>query len=215
MDLDDLVDDELHPGQADAVGGQPPPAERGGGVRQVEHHPGSGLRYVVERHVTGSELGLAFVNEPRVALGTGYGHQLVVVESVGRTLAPASSLPAKRSCRRPGRRPRSRPRRTIARSGRHRCRVYLCCRALSITFPTGSPGPEGARCHGSRPETRMGEFLTIRVGTRDVAGSGCLHEGGLGADGVSGLPGAEGEPIFSASIFRSRFRSSTGYGFHI
>jgi hypothetical protein len=51
VDLDGGIDDELHPRQADAVGGQPPPAEGRGRIGEVEHDAGLGLRDVVEMNI--------------------------------------------------------------------------------------------------------------------------------------------------------------------
>jgi hypothetical protein len=60
-----VVDDELHPRQADAVGGQAPPAEGGGSrIGEVEHDvAGLGLRDVVEMTSSVVVLGDALIDD--------------------------------------------------------------------------------------------------------------------------------------------------------
>lgn len=84
VDLDVVVDDELHPGQADAVGGQPPPAEGRGGVGQVEHDPGPGRRDVVQADLLVLVVAQARVDEALVALRAGDGHRHAVAQTSGR-----------------------------------------------------------------------------------------------------------------------------------
>ena len=48
VDFDDVVDDELHPGQANALGGQLPPAKGGGGAGDVHHDLGFGIGHVAQ-----------------------------------------------------------------------------------------------------------------------------------------------------------------------
>ena len=69
MHLDQVADDELHAHKADAVGRQPPPAERRGGVGEVEHDPGAGLRHIVEAQIDHLERGGTFIDEALIALG--------------------------------------------------------------------------------------------------------------------------------------------------
>src|SRR3546814_1838874 len=84
VDLDVVADDELHPGEADAVRRQPPPPEGGGRVGQVQHDRGAGLGDVVERQLLDLELADALVDEPLLALGAGDRHILAVMENLGR-----------------------------------------------------------------------------------------------------------------------------------
>ena len=84
MDADVVADDELHPGEADAVGRDLPPAKRRCRIGEVEHHARRGGGQV--RYVEGMllEFGNALVDMALVALGAGDGHFLQVVEDVRR-----------------------------------------------------------------------------------------------------------------------------------
>ena len=85
MDLDVVADDELHAREADAVGRQPPPAERRRRIGEVEHHLRAGRRQRLRgRASSTSKSARAFVDEALVALGAGDRHLLLVVQHVRR-----------------------------------------------------------------------------------------------------------------------------------
>jgi len=67
MDADVLVDDELEPGEADALVGQPAELEGELGVADVHHDLGRRDRHPVERDVDGLDLEQAGVDVPRVS----------------------------------------------------------------------------------------------------------------------------------------------------
>ena len=83
MDADVVGHHELHPGEADAVGRDAPPAERRARVAEVEHDLGVGVGNVGEVEFLDLELGGALVDEALVALGARHRDFLVRVEKVG------------------------------------------------------------------------------------------------------------------------------------
>ena len=82
MDLDVVVDDELHARQPNPVRGQAPPAERRRRIGEVEHDLGAGRRNSAEVEVFGLVVGNAFVDESFVAFRTGDSHHLLVMQDL-------------------------------------------------------------------------------------------------------------------------------------
>ncbi len=81
VDLNRVVDDELHPRQADATNGQPPPAEGSLGGREVDHDADRRLRELVEIDLAFLEVEPTVVDPTLLALGAGDRDQLPVLQS--------------------------------------------------------------------------------------------------------------------------------------
>ena len=71
MNLDDVVDDEFHPSQADSLAGQAPPAKSGGRAGDVHHDPGPQLRQVGEVDLRLGKRQPTGIDPPFVAFGAG------------------------------------------------------------------------------------------------------------------------------------------------
>jgi hypothetical protein len=82
MRPDDVGDEELHPRQAHAVGGQAPPAVAAR-IGHVQHHVGLRLGDVVEADILGRDLADALVDDAP-AVGAGNREVLPVMQVMGR-----------------------------------------------------------------------------------------------------------------------------------
>ena len=69
MDLDVLVDDELHPRQADTVAGQLPPAQCRGRIGHIHHDLRACLRDLVEIDLFALEVETTGIDASGLALG--------------------------------------------------------------------------------------------------------------------------------------------------
>jgi hypothetical protein len=83
VDLDDVVDDELHAEQLDALHRKAPPAERGGGARHVYHDRGRDLGDVIEVDLVRLVGEPALVDLALAALGAGDGDLFAVGQNPG------------------------------------------------------------------------------------------------------------------------------------
>ena len=63
MNLDVIADDEFHAGKADAVGRDAPPAESGGRVGEIKHHPRARFWNVGEIKLLGFVIGKTLIDE--------------------------------------------------------------------------------------------------------------------------------------------------------
>ncbi|OIQ68214.1 hypothetical protein GALL_501970 [mine drainage metagenome] len=82
VDLDRVVDDELHPRKTDAIGGQPPPTGCSRGVGHVQHDLGARVGHLVQWDFLHVIVSHAFVHIAGLALGAGYGDILIVVQQM-------------------------------------------------------------------------------------------------------------------------------------
>ena len=81
VNFDDVVDDEFHAGQADALHRQAPPAEGRGGGGDVHHDPGPGLGEVLQVDLGFLKFQEALIDVPLVTLGPGDGDLLAVLQN--------------------------------------------------------------------------------------------------------------------------------------
>ena len=87
MDLDQVVDDELHPGKPDAFRRQPPPSESRGWARDVDHHRSPRLRKVADVDINGLEGQPSVIDVAFLALCAGQRDLLPLLQDLGGMLS--------------------------------------------------------------------------------------------------------------------------------
>ncbi|GAA0851233.1 hypothetical protein GCM10009113_34530 [Marinobacter szutsaonensis] len=80
MDSDEVPDEELHPDQADTIGGQTLPASGGCGIRQIEHDPGAGNGNCAGVYLRNLNIRKTLVDEPFIIFCTGNGNGIIIPE---------------------------------------------------------------------------------------------------------------------------------------
>ncbi len=83
MNLNDVVDHELHACEPNAIGGQAPPAQRRSGIGEVEHDLGTSLWNLLRIERGDRELPYTAVDEALLPLGAGHGNLLASFQHLG------------------------------------------------------------------------------------------------------------------------------------